>query len=56
MRVTVKLVGCDDVTKFDMDITPDEYKLLGLVASLSSEASDFDCMPVMWVGEQQETP
>ena len=28
MKINIRLVGCDDTTEFDMDMTPKEYDLL----------------------------
>ena len=43
----ISLIGCDDVTEFDMKLTQAQAALLGVVASKSEETSKYRCMPIM---------
>ena len=47
MTVNIKLIGCDDTTEFDMDMTPKEYEFLKKIAEKSIEVSEYVCMPIM---------
>ena len=47
MKINIRLVGCDDTTEFDMDMTPKEYKFLKKIAEKSIEVSEYACMPIM---------
>ena len=47
MKINIRLVGCDDTTEFDMDITPKEYEFLKKIAEKSIEVSEYACMPIM---------
>ena len=47
MTVNIKLIGCDDTTEFDMEMTPKEYEKQKKIAEKSFEVSDYACMPVM---------
>lgn len=49
MKIRIKLVGCDDTTIFEMELTEKEYELLQRVANLSEETSTYGCMPIMEV-------
>lgn len=52
--VEITLSGCDDHTKFVVDLTDDETQLLERIATLSQEASDYGCQPRMIVGQPGE--
>ena len=43
----ISLMGCDDTTEFNMELTKKQAALLGLVASKSKETSEYQCMPIM---------
>jgi hypothetical protein len=43
----ISLIGCDDSTEFNMELTKKQAALLGIVASKSKETSEYRCMPVM---------
>ena len=43
----ITLMGCDDYTEFNMDLTEDEVKLVQRICELSKGASDYACMPIM---------
>lgn len=43
----ISLIGCDDSTEFNMELTKKQAVLLGVVASKSKETSEYPCMPVM---------
>jgi len=49
MQYTISLLGCDDTTVFDMELTAAEKDLLDKVARLSDETSDSGCMPIMTI-------
>lgn len=52
----IKLIGCDDSTLIDLELTNDEIKLLEKIATKSDKISTYSCMPVMRVikGEEAE--
>lgn len=43
----IELIGCDDTTRFDMELTPKEAKFLSQICDLSEEYSTYQCMPIM---------
>lgn len=43
----ITLIGCDDDTPFDMELTEQEAELLKRVCALSKETSEYGCMPIM---------
>ena len=45
MRATIYLWGCDDSTKFTLDIEKEEVHLLERIALMSEEVSTYQCMP-----------
>ena len=47
MKINIRLVGCDDTTEFNMDMTPKEYEFLKKIAKKSIEVSEYACMPIM---------
>lgn len=47
----ILLSGCDDHTEFQMDLTPDEVALLERVATASITASEYGCMPTLYIEE-----
>lgn len=47
MKINIRLVGCDDTTEFDMNMTPKEYEFLKKIAEKSIEISEYTCMPII---------
>lgn len=43
--------GCDDTTKFSMELTREEFALVQRIAALSAENSDYGCQPTLTVEE-----
>jgi hypothetical protein len=52
-KYKIELVGCDDATCFEMELTKEEFELLTRVSELSKEASEYQCMPTMWIEEKE---
>ena len=50
----IVLDGCDDSTKFEMELTNEEFELLEKVSAKSNEASKYCCMPRMYLYEVTE--
>lgn len=50
----IKLIGCDDSTLIDLELTNDEIKLLERIATKSYKISTYSCMPVMKVIKGEE--
>ncbi len=50
----VKLAGCDDVTRFVMDLTDAEVRFLQRVAVISEETSQFSCQPRLTIGPPED--
>ena len=53
-KYEIILNGCDDSTKFEMELTNEEFELLKKVSAKSNEASEYCCMPRMYVCEVSE--
>ncbi len=49
MMYRVTLLGCDDWTTIDIDLTEDEKKLLERIAGMSEERSSYGCQPTLGV-------
>ena len=47
MYIRIVLVGCDDETNIEMDVTEEQLKFLELLSEKSEEISEFNCMPIM---------
>lgn len=47
MRWTIRIVGCDDETKFDIDLDDEEATAVREVSAASKEASEYGCQPVL---------
>ena len=47
MKVNIQLIGCDDATIFDLEMSNEEYEFLKLVSRISYDTSSYNCMPVM---------
>lgn len=41
------LIGCDDTTSFEMELTDEEAALIERVCELSDKTSTYGCMPTM---------
>lgn len=55
MKATIYLYGCDDSTKFILDIKKEEINLLERIALKSEETSTYQCMPTFdFVLEDEE--
>lgn len=52
-RWRIDLVGCDDATSFDMDLTDSEADTLHKVSEASKKASDYSCQPVMEIQQKE---
>lgn len=50
MKIRIELIGCDDTTKFDMEITQEQYEFLNEISKESKMHSEYSCMPTMEVG------
>lgn len=48
------LMGCDDETRFNMELTDTELELVQRICKLSEETSDYGCMPTMTCEEVSE--
>lgn len=46
-KYKIHLIGCDDTTRFYMELEPEEAALLDKVAYISQETSTCVCMPKM---------
>ena len=53
-KYEIILDGCDDSTKFEMELTNEEFELLEKVSSKANETSTYCCMPRMYVCEVAE--
>ncbi len=49
MKVGIHLRGCDDDTKFEMDVTEEGLELLREVEAKSKEVNTSYCMPELFV-------
>lgn len=46
---TIKLIGCDDTTDFEMQLTPEEVDVLERVSLASDYASSSVCQPTLTI-------
>ena len=53
-KYEIVLDGCDDSTKFEMELTNEEFELLKKISAKSNEASEYCCMPRMYAYEVSE--
>jgi hypothetical protein len=51
MIYEITLKGCDDVTKFTIELTEQEKTLVDRISKLSILTSDYQCMPTMHIKE-----
>lgn len=54
MKYEIELVGCDDKTGFEMDLTKDELAFIERMQALADESSTYCCMPTMRVSKVDE--
>lgn len=54
MIYEITLKGCDDETAFTIELTEPEKILVDRIAQLSVLASDYQCMPKMYVKEASQ--
>lgn len=47
MKVRIYIVGCDDTTAINMEISEEEEKFLEKLCDLSIETSTYKCEPVI---------
>lgn len=50
----IYLIGCDDETKFSMELTEKEADLVKKIEKLSKETSTYGCMPVLEIFAEKE--
>jgi len=48
-RYKITLIGCDDQTEFEMDLTEDEFALVMRICDISVQTSVYTCMPTMQI-------
>ena len=53
-KYEIILDGCDDSTKFEMELTDEEFELLLKVSDKANETSEYCCMPRIYVCEVSE--
>jgi hypothetical protein len=46
-RYEISLNGCDDITRFNIELTEEEFNLINRIRDLSHEHSSYSCMPTM---------
>lgn len=46
-KYEITLMGCDDWTEFDIELTSDELAFLERISKLSKEHSNYACKPIM---------
>ena len=49
----ISLVGCDDETVFEVDLTEEEANLVTKIADKANETSTYQCMPGMFIHEKE---
>ncbi len=54
IAVEVTIVGCDDVTSFELEASPTDMALLQKLEKRSKNCSAFSCQPVIRVYEINE--
>lgn len=43
----IEVIGCDDSTVFEMELSQKEFEIVNRVAEKCNENSTYDCMPRM---------
>lgn len=51
----IELIGCDDTTRFLMELNEKEFKLIEKISKISKETSSYGCMPTLVVEEYSRT-
>lgn len=51
MKHTICLVGCDDSTEFEMDMTEEQLIFLKKVAIKANNTSEYNCMPRLFIDD-----
>lgn len=46
---TISLVGCDETTCFDLDLTDEQVALVDRMAAASRQASEYGCFPTLTI-------
>ena len=54
MRYEITLLGCDDWTVFQMNLSQEEFKLVKKIEEISKETSTYICMPTLEIVEVKE--
>lgn len=49
MEYQINIMGCDDETYFDIELTEEEYKLIKKISKMSDENSSCSCQPVLFI-------
>lgn len=49
----ITLIGCDDITRFQMELSNEELDLVKKLCRKSKETSEYICMPTMEVEEDK---
>lgn len=49
----ITLIGCDDITRFQMELSNEELELVKKLCQKSEETSEYVCMPTMEVEEDK---
>ena len=49
------LHGCDDSTKFNIELTDTEFKLIARISYESARVSTYGCMPTLRIVEVDDT-
>jgi len=47
MKYMIKLMGCDDTTRFEMELSDEQVAVVQQMADLSKKTSECGCMPVL---------
>lgn len=50
----ITLIGCDDITRFQIELSNEELELVKKLCRKSEETSEYICMPTMKVEEVEE--
>ncbi len=50
-KITLEPVGCDDTTRFPMNVTGEQLRFLKEIAEISEDISDSSCQPVIRIKE-----
>jgi len=53
-KYIILVEGCDDDTIIEKDLTLDEFKLIQSVSNEITEASQYQCMPRMYIKEKDK--